>query len=138
MTHPARSTLAAGRHRYARAVRATPDIAQNCPPAMQPREALGGGAVATEVAATLPQARGKGQPLEAALQQSMGQALGADFRGVRVHTDAEADRKLAIKRRGSMQPMKMLMCRSRLWRHMGGVLRTRQSTPTSQMRSFAT
>ncbi|KAI9129292.1 DUF4157 domain-containing protein (plasmid) [Acaryochloris sp. CCMEE 5410] len=36
-------------------------------------------------------ARGSGHPLDAKLQQSMGQAMGADFSGVRVHTDAQSD-----------------------------------------------
>ncbi|MEM8641793.1 MAG: DUF4157 domain-containing protein [Cyanobacteria bacterium P01_G01_bin.54] len=37
------------------------------------------------------QARGKGQPLNDAVRQPMEQAFGADFGGVRVHTDAQAD-----------------------------------------------
>jgi Domain of unknown function (DUF4157) len=35
--------------------------------------------------------RGIGQPLDAGLQQSMGQVFGADFSGVRVHADAQSD-----------------------------------------------
>lgn len=37
-------------------------------------------------------ARGGGQPLEAGLQQSMEQAMGVDFSGVRVHTDSRSDK----------------------------------------------
>jgi Domain of unknown function (DUF4157) len=37
-------------------------------------------------------ARGRGQSLESGLQQQMGQAMAADFSGVKVHTDATADR----------------------------------------------
>ena len=36
-------------------------------------------------------ARGGGQPLESELQESMEQAMGADFSGVRVHTNAKSD-----------------------------------------------
>jgi Domain of unknown function (DUF4157) len=36
-------------------------------------------------------ARGSGQPLNSGLQQSMGQAFGADFSGVRIHADAQSD-----------------------------------------------
>ncbi|AFY33601.1 DUF4157 domain-containing protein [Calothrix sp. PCC 7507] len=36
-------------------------------------------------------ARGSGQPLEPSLQQSMEQAMRADFSGVRVHTNTQAD-----------------------------------------------
>lgn len=37
-------------------------------------------------------ARGRGQPLASRVREPMEQALGADFRGVRVHTDAQSDR----------------------------------------------
>ncbi|MEM9805913.1 MAG: DUF4157 domain-containing protein [Cyanobacteria bacterium P01_D01_bin.56] len=36
-------------------------------------------------------AKGSGQALDPNLQQSMGQSMGADFGGVKVHTDAQAD-----------------------------------------------
>ncbi|MBD1859846.1 MULTISPECIES: DUF4157 domain-containing protein [Leptolyngbya] len=36
-------------------------------------------------------ARGSGQSLDAGLQRSMGQAMGADFSRVKIHTDARAD-----------------------------------------------
>jgi Domain of unknown function (DUF4157) len=38
------------------------------------------------------QARSSGQPLTDSIRQPMEQAFGADFRGVRVHTDTQADR----------------------------------------------
>ncbi|MBD1873777.1 DUF4157 domain-containing protein [Nodosilinea sp. FACHB-131] len=41
--------------------------------------------------ASIQQARGKGQPLDASLQQAMGQAIGSDFRNVRIHTNATSD-----------------------------------------------
>ena len=36
-------------------------------------------------------AKGKGKPLDADLQRSMGQAMGADFSKVKIHTDAQSD-----------------------------------------------
>ncbi|WP_204105697.1 MULTISPECIES: DUF4157 domain-containing protein [Spirulina sp. CCY15215] len=60
-------------------------------PLLQRREALGGGAASPELESSINQARGDGQPLEAGLQQQMGQAMGADFSGVKVHTDSQAD-----------------------------------------------
>jgi vacuolar-type H+-ATPase subunit H len=59
---------------------------------LQRREAIGGGEASTDVESAINSARGGGQPLEAGLQRSMGQAMGADFSGVKVHTDAQADR----------------------------------------------
>ncbi|WP_257236722.1 eCIS core domain-containing protein [Nostoc sp. 'Peltigera malacea cyanobiont' DB3992] len=53
---------------------------------LQRREAIAGG-----VESTINRARGGGQPLDAGLQQSMGQAMGADFSGVRVHTDTQSN-----------------------------------------------
>ncbi|MGH1394612.1 MAG: DUF4157 domain-containing protein [Trichormus sp.] len=57
----------------------------------QQGEAIGGGEASTDLASVIESARGGGQPLDAGLQRSMGQAMGADFSGVRVHTDAQAD-----------------------------------------------
>jgi 5-methylcytosine-specific restriction endonuclease McrA len=56
----------------------------------------GGGAIAVGEASTdfesaINSARGGGQSLDADLQRSIGQALGADFSGVRVHTDSQSD-----------------------------------------------
>jgi hypothetical protein len=61
-------------------------------PILQRREAIGGGEASTDVESAINSARGNGQPLEAGLQRSMGQAMGADFSRVKVHTDAQADR----------------------------------------------
>jgi Domain of unknown function (DUF4157) len=61
-------------------------------PSPLPRgDASGSEAASTAVEAVLNRARGSGQPLGAGLQRSIGQLMGADFRGVRVHTDAQAD-----------------------------------------------
>ncbi|HEY9611221.1 DUF4157 domain-containing protein [Allocoleopsis sp.] len=54
-------------------------------------EAIAGGEASTDLDTAINSARGGGQPLDASLQQSMGQAMGADFSGVRVHTDALSD-----------------------------------------------
>lgn len=58
---------------------------------LQRREAIGGGEASTDLASAINRARGGGQPLDAGLQQRMGQAMGANFSGVRVHTDAQSD-----------------------------------------------
>jgi hypothetical protein len=58
---------------------------------LQRREAIAGGEASTDLDTAINSARGGGQPLEARLQRSMGQAMGADFSGVRVHTDTQAD-----------------------------------------------
>ena len=55
------------------------------------REAIGGGEASTDLDFAINSARGSGQPLDADLQRSMGQAMGADFSGVRVHRDAQSD-----------------------------------------------
>jgi hypothetical protein len=54
-------------------------------------EKIGGGEASPDLAAAITSARGSGRPLVTGLQQAMGQAMGADFSGVRVHTDAQAD-----------------------------------------------
>jgi hypothetical protein len=58
---------------------------------LQCQEAIGGGEASTDLESAINSARGGGQSLDAGLQQSMGQAMGADFSGVKVHTDAQAD-----------------------------------------------
>ncbi|MEG4087503.1 DUF4157 domain-containing protein [Microcoleus sp. POL10_C6] len=58
---------------------------------LQRMEAIAGGEASTDLDTAINRARGSGQPLEAGLQRSMGQAMGADFRGVKVHTDALSD-----------------------------------------------
>jgi hypothetical protein len=61
-------------------------------PLVQRRGAIAGGEASTDLASAINSARGGGQPLDAGLQRSMGQAMGAKFSGVRVHADAESDR----------------------------------------------
>lgn len=65
---------------------------QQLPEIVQRREAITGGEASTDLDTAINTARGSGQPLDVGLQQSMGQAMGADFSGVRVHTDAQADK----------------------------------------------
>ncbi|NEP50137.1 MAG: DUF4157 domain-containing protein [Moorea sp. SIO3C2] len=60
-------------------------------PMVQLQSVEGGMAVTPELESTINRARGGGQPLDAGLQRSMGQALGADLSGVKIHTDAQAD-----------------------------------------------
>jgi hypothetical protein len=52
---------------------------------------LEGGPVSTNFEAELQGAKGHGQALDPNLQASMGQAMGADFSGVKVHTDTQSD-----------------------------------------------
>ena len=59
---------------------------------LQRQENLGGGEASSELESSINRAKGGGQPLDSGLQQSMGQAMGADFSGVRVHADAQSDR----------------------------------------------
>jgi len=47
--------------------------------------------VSTDLESEINRARGGGQPLDKGLQAKMGEAMGADFSGVRVHTDGRAD-----------------------------------------------
>ena len=61
-------------------------------PLVQRREAMGEGEASPELSREINRARGSGQPLDSGLQQSMGQAMGTDFSGVRIHTDGHADR----------------------------------------------
>ncbi|MEO0988882.1 MAG: DUF4157 domain-containing protein, partial [Cyanobacteria bacterium J06639_14] len=61
---------------------------------MQPtlqRVGEAGGGVSDETASQISQAKGSGQRLDEGLQRSMSQAMGADFSGVRIHTDAQAN-----------------------------------------------
>jgi hypothetical protein len=61
-------------------------------PMLQLREAVGGGDASADLESSINRARSGGQALDAGLQRSMGQAMGADFSRVRVHTDGESDR----------------------------------------------
>jgi hypothetical protein len=59
-------------------------------PMVQP-QAEGGMAATPDLEASIQQARGGGQPLSDNIREPMEQAFGADFGGVRVHTDATSD-----------------------------------------------
>ncbi len=60
-------------------------------PLVQRMAGAEGGPVTQEVEAALQQARGSGQPLADSIRAPLEQAFGADFSGVNVHTDAQAD-----------------------------------------------
>lgn len=55
------------------------------------RDPGGGIAAAPDLEAAIQRARGSGQPLSRGIRAPMEQAFGADFGGVRVHTDTESD-----------------------------------------------
>lgn len=50
-----------------------------------------GGAVSGDIESKIQQARGGGQAIAPTLQAQMSAAMGADFSGVRIHTDAQSD-----------------------------------------------
>ncbi len=58
---------------------------------LQRMEVVAGGEASTDLDTAINSARGSGQSLDAGLQRTMGQAMGADFSGVKVHTDAQSD-----------------------------------------------
>ncbi len=58
---------------------------------MVQRQSNGGMTAASDLEASINQARGGGQPLADNIQEPMEQAFGADFSGVKVHTDAKSD-----------------------------------------------
>lgn len=58
---------------------------------LQRREATGGSMASTDLESAINSARGGGQSLDPGLQESMGQAMGADFSGVKIHTDSQSD-----------------------------------------------
>jgi hypothetical protein len=60
-------------------------------PILQKTHAVGGEPASPDLEGSINRAKGGGQPLDAGLQRSMSQAMGADFSGVRVHTDSHAD-----------------------------------------------
>ncbi|MEO1352868.1 MAG: DUF4157 domain-containing protein [Cyanobacteria bacterium J06635_15] len=60
-------------------------------PMLRRQAVLGGGDASSELETSINHAKGTGQPLDLGLQRSMGQAMGADFSGVKVHADAQAD-----------------------------------------------
>ncbi|ABW30953.1 conserved hypothetical protein [Acaryochloris marina MBIC11017] len=66
-------------------------LAQSIRPAIQRQQEKTDEKISSELESSINTARGSGQPLDTGLQQSMGQVMGADFSGVRVHTDAQSD-----------------------------------------------
>lgn len=60
-------------------------------PSLQLKGGSTGGDVSPGIESGINRARGGGQPLAPKLQAEMGQAMGADFSGVRVHTDSQSD-----------------------------------------------
>jgi hypothetical protein len=60
-------------------------------PLIQRRENVGGGEASSDLEASIQSARGRGQALDNNLQAKMGQAMGADFSSVKVHTDSQSD-----------------------------------------------
>jgi hypothetical protein len=57
----------------------------------KPNHGMEGGDVDTDVARSIQSAKGGGAPLHDGVRSSMEQGFGADFSGVRVHTDGQAD-----------------------------------------------
>ncbi|MCB8751176.1 eCIS core domain-containing protein [Planktothrix agardhii] len=55
------------------------------------QQVMAGGDASTELERSIQTAKGGGQPLDGGLQRSMGQAMEADFSGVKVHTDSQSD-----------------------------------------------
>ncbi|MEE3716314.1 DUF4157 domain-containing protein [Tumidithrix elongata RA019] len=58
---------------------------------VQRRDTLAGGEASADLESSIQSARGSGQSLDPNLQAKMGEAMGADFSGVKVHTDAKSD-----------------------------------------------
>ncbi|WP_094528383.1 DUF4157 domain-containing protein [Pseudanabaena sp. SR411] len=58
---------------------------------VQRRENLGGGEASTDLESSIQSARGSGQSLDHNLQDKIGQAMGADFSDVKIHTDSQSD-----------------------------------------------
>jgi hypothetical protein len=54
------------------------------------RDGLGGGSATPEFEGELKRAKGGGKSLDPTLQTKMGEAMGADFSGVKVHTDPKS------------------------------------------------
>jgi hypothetical protein len=59
--------------------------------AVQRREAIEGGTASSDLESTISQARSSGKPLGEPIRRQMEGAFGADFSGVRVHTNNTAD-----------------------------------------------
>ncbi len=60
-------------------------------PMLQRNGGVGGGATSEELEQKIDSARGSGQSLDPDLQSKMGDAMGADFSGVKIHTDSQSD-----------------------------------------------
>ena len=58
---------------------------------VQRKDNVGGGEASSDLESSIEGARGGGQSLDASLQEKMGVAMGADFSGVKVHTDSQSD-----------------------------------------------
>ncbi len=58
---------------------------------LQRRGNVGGGEASQDLESSIQSARGRGQSLDVNLQAKMGQAMGADFSDVKVHTDSKSD-----------------------------------------------
>ncbi|KST68635.1 eCIS core domain-containing protein [Mastigocoleus testarum] len=90
INHPA--TVSQAHDKMADGKEMQPKLGLRMKPMLQHRQPIGGGEASAELSGQINRARGGGQPLDTGLQQSIGQAMGADFSGVRVHTDKRADR----------------------------------------------
>ncbi|MFE1745865.1 DUF4157 domain-containing protein [Coleofasciculus sp. H7-2] len=60
-------------------------------PTLQRQSGEGGMSATPDLEATIQQARGSGQPLAQSIREPMEQAFGADFSGVKIHTDAQSN-----------------------------------------------
>ena len=58
---------------------------------VQRKDNVGGGEASSDLESSIKGARGGGQSLDPSLQEKMGLAMGADFSGVKVHTDSQSD-----------------------------------------------
>ncbi|MUG93196.1 DUF4157 domain-containing protein [Scytonema sp. UIC 10036] len=58
---------------------------------LQRSATVDGGTITPDLETSIQQARGRGKPLPDNIRQPMEQAFGADFSGVKVHTDAQSD-----------------------------------------------
>jgi Domain of unknown function (DUF4157) len=59
---------------------------------LQRQKSQGNEKASVDLETSINSAKGSGQSLDPGVQQQMGQAIGADFSGVKVHSDATADR----------------------------------------------
>ncbi|MEH2008525.1 eCIS core domain-containing protein [Nostoc sp.] len=60
-------------------------------PILQRRSSDGGMAITPDLEASINQARGGGQPMANNIRQPMEKAFGADFSGVKIHTNSQSD-----------------------------------------------